>query len=67
MDAKLFVVALAALTLSSCATTPPISNLCTAGPIVLSPGATERLTRTEKEQIVVLNESGADICGWAMP
>ncbi len=39
-------------------------SLCTAGPIILDAGATERLTRDEKEQIVTLNESGAEICGW---
>lgn len=39
-------------------------SLCTAGPIRPDPGFAERMTRSEKEQIVTLNESGAVVCGW---
>ncbi len=43
---------------------PSVGNLCTAGPIILDAGAAERLTRSEKEQIITLNDSGRTICGW---
>ncbi len=64
MDARLILAAVFALMLSGCATTPPLGNLCSAGPIILDKGAAARLTRAEKEQIVTLNKSGAKICGW---
>jgi len=37
---------------------------CTVGPIELSKGASTRLTRSEKEQIVTLNETGEVLCAW---
>jgi hypothetical protein len=52
--------------LTACSSTRT-GSLCTAGPIILDTGATERLTRGEKEQIVTLNESGETICGWKAP
>lgn len=64
MDTRL-ILALPVLlvTLSACATTSS-ANLCTAGPIILSKGATDRLTRSEKEQIVTLNSAGVKVCRW---
>ncbi len=49
--------------LTACASTRT-GSLCTAGPVILDTGASERLTRSEKEQIVTLNQSGEQICGW---
>lgn len=37
---------------------------CTVGPITLDKGASTRLTRDEKEQIVTLNETGEALCAW---
>ncbi len=37
---------------------------CTVGPIDLDKGASTRLTRSEKEQIVTLNETGEELCAW---
>jgi hypothetical protein len=42
-------------------------SLCTAGPIILDAGASTRLTRSEKEQIVTMNVSGETVCGWSAP
>lgn len=33
----------------------------------LDPGAKDRLTRGEKEQVVSVNEAGEQICGWEAP
>lgn len=52
--------------LAGCSSTRT-GSLCTVGPIILDQGATTRLTRGEKEQIVVLNQSGEAICGWKAP
>ncbi len=60
--AKLIGAALLALVLAACS--PTVGNLCTAGPIIADPGANERWTRGEKEQVVGLNNAGRDICGW---
>lgn len=60
--AKLIGAAIMALALAACS--PTVGNLCTAGPIITDQGAAERLTRSEKEQIVTLNQSGRAICGW---
>lgn len=54
------------MALAGCASVPT-GSLCTAGPIILDAGATERLTRAEKEQIVTLNNSGTKICDWKRP
>lgn len=42
-------------------------SLCPVGPFVADPGATERLTRSEKEYVATLNQSGEVICGWTAP
>lgn len=56
------------LLLASCATSPvPLGLPCSVGPVVLDKGATSRLTRDEKEQIVALNETGARLCRWKAP
>ncbi len=44
--------------------TGAVGNLCTAGPIITDPGADTRLTLSEKQQLVGLNNAGRDICGW---
>lgn len=57
-----------ALSLAACATAPiPIGLPCTVGPVVLDKGASKRLTRSEAEQIVVLNRSGEILCKWKAP
>lgn len=63
---RIWVSIAAVLILSGCASVPT-GSLCTAGPIVLDEGATERLTRSEKEQIVTLNNAGEQICEWERP
>ncbi len=60
---KALILIVACLSLAACSSTRT-GSLCTAGPIILDAGASDRLTRGEKEQIVTLNESGAEICGW---
>lgn len=60
--AKLIGAALLALALAACS--PTVGNLCSAGPIILDAKSDERLTRPEKEQIVGLNNAGAEICRW---
>lgn len=56
------------LALAGCATMPiPVGLPCSVGPILLDKGATTRLTRAEKEQIVTLNNSGAVLCQWKPP
>jgi len=52
--------------LGACSSTRT-GSLCTTGPFITSPGSSERWTRDEKEQLVVLNESGVKICGWKQP
>lgn len=67
MVAKLILIAVwMGLSLAACATVP-VGLPCTVGPILLDSGASKRLTRDEKEQIVVLNESGEKLCGWRPP
>lgn len=54
--------------LSFCSTLSIPGNLpCSVGPIIGDKGASTRWTRSEKEQIVTLNETGAAICGWKAP
>ena len=69
MDPKVILAAAAiAVTLAGCATSPiPLGLPCTVGPVILDKGASTRLTRSEKEQIVTLNESGAKLCRWKAP
>lgn len=60
--AKLIAICIFCTLLAAC--TGGVGNLCTAGPIIADPGANERWTRGEKEQVVGLNNAGRDICGW---
>lgn len=53
-----------AVILAGCATTQPTGSLCTLGPFRPDPGAGVRWTDGEKDQLIVLNESGEKICGW---
>ena len=50
--------------LAGCATTQPTGSLCTVGPFRPDAGAGERWTDGEKDQLIVLNESGEKLCGW---
>lgn len=62
--AKLIAVTcLMAMLLGACSANTS-GNLCSAGPIIADPGADQRWTRSEKEQVVGLNNAGADICRW---
>lgn len=65
MDKALMIVALA-LCLGACQTTRT-GPLCTVGPFLPDAGAGERWTQGEKDQLIVLNESGEQICGWKTP
>jgi hypothetical protein len=56
------------LALAGCATSPiPLGLPCSVGPIYLDKGASSRLTRHEKEQVVTINETGATLCRWKPP
>lgn len=60
----LILVALLAA-LAGCATSPiPLGLPCSVGPIILDKGSSTRLTRDEKGQIVVVNETGEKLCRW---
>lgn len=62
------IIVLSALLLAGCATTPiPIGLPCSVGPVVLDSGASTRLTRNEKEQVVTLNRTGEVLCHWKAP
>lgn len=61
MGKVISVVAVALLTAACSAHT---GSLCTVGPFRPDPGAGERWTASEKDQLIVLNESGEQICGW---
>lgn len=59
------LIALACLALGGCATMPiPIGLPCSVGPVILDKGASTRLTRGEKEQIVTINSTGEALCRW---
>lgn len=64
MVVKFIASLLVAIVLTGCATTKPTGSLCTVGPFRPDAGAGERWTDNEKDQLVVLNESGEAICGW---
>ena len=67
MDARVIFL-LPLLVLGGCATMPiPVGLPCTVGPIILDNGASTRLTRAEKEQVVTLNNSGVVLCKWKPP
>lgn len=42
-------------------------SLCPVGPFIGDPGASQRLTRAEKEYVVTLNQAGEAVCGWRAP
>lgn len=69
MVAKALITTVVTLILTGCTLNPAVrtGSLCTVGPFITDPGATERLTRAEKEYQVTLNEAGAAICGWQPP
>lgn len=68
MVAKVIIAAGASLFLCGCALNSPAGgSLCAIGPFITDPGATERLTRAEKEYQVSLNTAGVAICGWQPP
>jgi hypothetical protein len=73
MDARLIIVkcvlvAAVFSVLTACATSPvPLGLPCNVGPVVLDKGASTRLTRGEKDQIVALNETGERLCRWRAP
>lgn len=46
---------------------PTGGSLCPVGPFIGDPGASQRLTRSEKEYVVTLNQAGEKICGWTAP
>ncbi len=52
--------------LAGCQTTRT-GSLCTVGPFLTDAGASTRWTDGEKDQLIVLNESGEKICGWKAP
>lgn len=66
MDAKV-ILTLPVLALLSFCSTMPTGSLCSVGPFITDPGATQRLTRAEKEYQVTLNTAGSQICGWTPP
>lgn len=67
MDAKVILL-LPLLMLAGCATSPiPIGLPCTVGPVILDKGANTRLTRSEKEQVVIINKAGETLCRWKAP
>jgi hypothetical protein len=67
MDPKVILL-LPLLALGGCATAPiPIGLPCTVGPVILDKGATTRLTRAEKEQVLVINRTGKILCDWKPP
>lgn len=61
---KALTVLLLAAALAACSST---GSLCPVGPFVPDDGAVDRWTDNEKDQLLVLNRSGADICGWRKP
>lgn len=66
MDKALILAA--ALLLAGCATSPvPLGLPCSVGPVLLDKGASTRLSRSEKEQIVTLNRTGEVLCKWKPP
>lgn len=60
--AKLIGAVVLSGVLAACSATTS-GNLCSAVPIIADPGANERWTRSEKEQVVGLNNAAVEICG----
>jgi hypothetical protein len=64
---KHIVVAFALiLPLAGCATFT-VGLPCNVGPFTTDKGASTRWSRSEKEQLVTLNETGEKFCGWRAP
>ena len=58
----------AVLMLAGCATAPiPIGLPCSIGPIHPSKGASTRWTDSEKDQVLLINETGEKLCRWKAP
>lgn len=67
MGKALTLILLAAM-LAGCATTAkpnPVGLPCTVGPFLPDEGVSTRWTDDELDQLIVLNESGEKLCGWA--
>lgn len=60
---KVIAATVLVVLLAGCSTTRT-GSLCTVGPFRPDTGASERWTPGEKDQLIVLNESGERICGW---
>lgn len=61
---KLAAIAMV-LSLGACAHSPiPIGLPCSVGPIYPSEGFQKRWTRSEKSQVLLVNETGEKLCGW---
>jgi hypothetical protein len=62
------LIVLACLVLSGCAMSPiPIGLPCSVGPFIADKGASTRWTRSEKEQLIVINSTGEALCRWKPP
>lgn len=61
---KVIIALLLAAVLTGCVVAQPTGSLCTVGPFRPDAGAGQRWTDNEKDQLIVLNESGEKICGW---
>lgn len=62
---KLVLSAMLIASLAACSSMPiPIGLPCSVGPIIGDAGASKRWSRSEKEQISVLNGTGEKLCGW---
>lgn len=62
---KLVVILSLALALGGCSLTPRLTgNMCSVGPTIPEEGFETRWTKAEKAHAVLVNESGAVICGW---
>lgn len=64
---KALTLILLAAALAGCTTTRPnpVGLPCTVGPFRPDTDVSERWTEGELDQLIVLNESGEKLCGWA--
>lgn len=63
MDKALIIATV--LLLAGCATSPiPIGLPCSVGPVHPSSGFQQRWTRSEKDQVLLINETGEKLCRW---
>jgi hypothetical protein len=62
--ARVIAAGLTLLVLTGCVTT---GGLCSLGPMIPDPGATDRWTSNEKRQLVDRNDTGVKECGWERP